>query len=201
MSEGAPSGTATPWRVPAIDGSEGKGVLTAGRLQNLQKEAYNEAWNKGHADGYRAGEVAAVERVERLDELLVALAKPFELLDEAVEKQLVELAMAVTRQLFRREIRLEPTHVIGVVREAIRLLPIASRNVQVHLHPDDAALVRDTLSPTDGELAWTVIEDPLISRGGCNVTTENSQIDATAEARLNAVINAIGGDERRGGGS
>ena len=105
--------------------------------------------------------------------------------------------MAVTRQLFRREIRLEPTHVIGVVREAIQLLPVASRNVQLHLHPDDAALVREALSPTEHEPAWKIVEDPLISRGGCSVTTDNSHIDATAESRLNAVISKITGDERR----
>jgi flagellar assembly protein FliH len=195
MSEEAAS--ATRWDVPAIDGSAGDGFLTAGRLEALQKQAYDEAWNSGHADGLRAGEAAAVERVERLDKLLQALAKPFEQLDEIVEKQLVDLSMAVVRQLFRREIKLEPTHIIGVVRDAIRLLPIASRSVQVHLHPDDAELIRQTLTPADGELAWTVVEDPLITRGGCKVTTENSRIDATAESRLHAVISSVAGDERR----
>ena len=197
MSDDAAAKRPTPWDVPTIDGNGGKGYPTAGDLEHLQKEAYNEAWNKGHADGYRAGEEAARERVERLEELLRALTTPFETLDEAVELQLVDLAMAVTRQLFRREIRLEPTHVIGVVREAIQLLPVASRNVQLHLHPDDAALVREALSPTEHEPAWKIVEDPLISRGGCSVTTDNSHIDATAESRLNAVISKITGDERR----
>ena len=105
--------------------------------------------------------------------------------------------MTVVRQLFRREIKQNPTHVIGVVREAIQLLPIASRNVRVHLHPDDASLVRDTLSTTEGDLAWSIVEDPLTARGGCRVTTDNSQIDASAESRLNAVIRSIVGDERQ----
>ena len=67
----------------------------------------------------------------------------------------------------------------------------------MHLHPDDAALVREALSPAEGDLAWIIVEDPLITRGGCRVTTDNSQIDATAEARLNTVISAIAGDERQ----
>ena len=196
MSEEAAAEAPTPWEVPAIDGSEGNSYLTAGRLQALQKDAYNEAWQKGHAEGLVAGEAAVKARAERLDQLLNALSRPFDQLDESVEKQLVELSMAVVRQLFRREIRVEPTHIIGVVREAIQLLPIASRNVQIHMHPDDATLVRDSLSPADGEPAWLIIEDPLITRGGCSVTTENSQIDATAESRLQAVISAIAGNER-----
>lgn len=197
MSEESSSSAAVRWDVPAIDGSDGKGYMTAGRLQDLQKVAYDEAWEKGHEEGLAAGETELRERADRLDALLNALSRPFDELDETVEKQLVELAMAVAKQLFRREIGREPSHVIGVVREAIRLLPIASRNVQVHLHPDDAALVRDSLSPAEGELAWTIIEDPLATRGGCNVTTENSHIDATAESRLQAVIRSICNDERQ----
>lgn len=194
MSEEA----ATPirWDVPTIAESGAQGPLTAGRLEALQKEAYDEAWQKGHSEGLQTGKTEIAERVDRLDQLLVALSRPFDQLDEMVEKQLVELSMAVVRQLFRREIRIDPTHVVGVVREAIQLLPIASRQVKLNLHPEDAALVREALTPVDGEHQWTIIEDALMTRGGCTVTTENSQIDATAESRLQAVIGAIAGDER-----
>jgi len=197
MSDKPATEQAVRWDVPAIDGGGSKGYMTAGRLEAIQKEAYEEAWQKGQAEGLKAGETAVQQRVERLEQLLLALAKPFDELDEQIEKQLVELAMAVTKQLFRREIREEPTHVIGVVREAIKLLPVASRNVQVHLHPDDAALVREYLTPVEAEPAWVVVEDPLETRGGCRVTTENSQIDATAEARLDALIQTVSGDQRQ----
>ena len=197
MSDDSSTAKVSRWDVPAIDGSAGKGYLTAGRLEELQKDAYEEAWQKGHADGMAAGHKDLQRRVDRYDELMRALCRPFDELDESVETQLVELSMAVVKQLFRREIKLNPSHVIGVVREAIQLLPIASRTVQVHLHPDDAVLVRESLAPAEGEPAWTIVEDPLIARGGCTVTTENSRIDATAEARLQAAINAALGEERR----
>ena len=197
MSEDSAVKSPAAWDVPSIDAPGGSGYLTAGRLEELQKEAYQEAWQKGHAEGLKAGEQGVRQRAVRLDQLLNALSKPFDQLDDSVEKQLVELAIAIVKQLFRREIRIDPTHVIGVVREAIQLLPIASRSTQVHLHPDDAALVRESLAPADGEPAWTIVEDPLIAHGGCRITTENSQIDATTEARLQAIINAALGDERR----
>lgn len=197
MSEDAQAKIAETWDVPSIDGPAGNGYLTAGRLEELQKDAYDEAWQKGHAEGLAAGQQAVAQRAARFDQLLRALSKPFDQLDDSVEKQLVELSIAIVKQLFRREIKINPSHVIGVVREAIQLLPIASRNVQVQLHPDDASLVRETLSPAEGEPAWTIVEDPLIARGGCQITTESSQIDATTEARLQAVIHATLGDERR----
>lgn len=185
------------WDIPAIDGSSGSGYLTAGRLEELQKEAYDEAYERGLRDGIEAGQMEVSKRAARFDDLLVALARPFDSLDETVEKQLVELAMAVVRQLFRRELRQDPSHIVGVVRDAIRLLPVASRDIQVRLHPDDAVLVRESLPPPEGTRAWTIVEDPLIERGGCKVTTDTSQIDAEADARLDALIASIVGDRRQ----
>ena len=196
MSDEASAKRPQPWAVPAIDGSDGKGYLTAGRLQELQKDAYDEAWKTGHAEGLAAGQKEMQRRAERYDELLRALSKPFDELDESVEKQMVELSIALLKQLFRREIKVDPSHVIGVVREAIQVLPISSRNIQVHLHPDDAALVRETLKSANGESAWQIVEDPLCTRGGCRVTTDSSKIDASAESRLHAVISRCFGDER-----
>lgn len=197
MSSEAQSAVPQKWDAPSIDGASDTGFLTASRLQDLQKQAYDEAWQAGHADGIKAGTEEMQQRAERFDQLLRALAKPFDLLDETVEKQLVELAMTVVRQLFRRELQIDPSHVVGVVREAIQVLPGSSRDICVHLHPDDAQLVDELLSSAEGERAWSIVEDPLINRGGCKVSAENSKVDAQAETRLNAIIGKITGDERQ----
>ena len=172
MSESAGTASAAErWHVPALDGSAGPGYLTAGRLEALQKEAYDEAFQQGLRDGLAAGQDEVRTRALRFDALLERLARPFDELDETVEKHLVELAMTVVQQLFRRELRLDPGHVIGVVRES--------------------------LPQAEGERAWTIVEDPMIDRGGCKVVAEQSQIDAQTESRLKAVIAAIVCDERR----
>jgi len=197
LSNEAQSAAPQKWDAPSIDGAAEQGFLTASRLQDLQKQAYDEAWQAGHAEGMKAGAEEIQQRAARFDELLRALARPFDLLDETVEKQLVELAMTVVKQLFRRELQVDPSHVVGVVREAIQVLPGSSRDIRVHLHPDDAHLVDELLSSADGERAWSIVEDPLISRGGCDVIAENSKVDAQAETRLKAIINKITGDERQ----
>lgn len=199
MSENTPAAAAATqrWQVPALAGGSERGFMTAGGLEALQKAARDEAWAAGHAEGLKAGEEELARRVARLDQLLTALSRPFDMLDETVEKQLVELAVTMVRQLFRRELKIDPGSVIGVVREAVRLLPVAARNIRVHLHPDDAALVRESLSRGDGERAWDIVEDPLTSRGGCVVTTDTSRVDAQAEARLKLLVDALSGDDRR----
>ncbi len=192
MSDGA----AKTWDVPAIDGGDGRGYMTAARLEALQDEAYQEGFKQGVEDGKAEGLKDIQLRCKRFDDLIAALSEPFRELDQEVEEQVVGLAMAVARQLFRREMHIDPSHVIGVVREAIQLLPVASQSIEIHLHPEDAVLVRESLSLSDTQPAWKIVEEPLITRGGCRVSTDTSHVDATAESRLNAVIASVAGDER-----
>jgi flagellar assembly protein FliH len=117
-------------------------------------------------------------------------------LDGAIVRQIATLAGAIARQIVRRELKTHPDEIVAVVRETVALLPIASRDVRVHLNPEDAALVRSRLAEATGDRAWSIVEDPVLSRGGCRVSSENSTIDAQLEARLGAAIAAVLGDNR-----
>ena len=129
--------------------------------------------------------------------ILNSFTRPLEQLDQGVEDELVFLAMATARHLVRRELKTDPSHVIAAVRQAVELLPISTQNIKVLLHPEDATLVRESLSVNnDDEQRWKIVEDPMISRGGCHVETEYSRIDATVETRINSVIAQVLGDER-----
>jgi len=196
LSDQPASESAKKWDAPLFEGLSEGGFLTASHLEEVQKQAYDEARAEGYADGLKAGEDETRSRIDKLEKLLRSLAKPFELLDESVEKQLVELSITIAKQLFRRELHADPSHIVGVVREAIQLLPGGSRDVTVKLHPEDTALIEDLLATPEGERAWSIAEDPLIDRGGCKVVSENSQIDAQVEKRFEAVITAIVGEER-----
>jgi flagellar assembly protein FliH len=75
-------------------------------------------------------------------------------------------------------------------------LPVAAREVRVHLHPEDAAVVRENLAPTENERAWVIVEDPVMARGGCQITTTTSRIDGRLETRLGAILSELLGTER-----
>ena len=60
-------------------------LATAGGLADLQAEAYKEAFEQGLAEGREAGNREARAQVERLAAMFHDLAKPFEVLDAAVE--------------------------------------------------------------------------------------------------------------------
>ena len=182
------------WELPAVEGAVGGvSIMTAKQLESIQKQAYDEGFSQGQRDG----QAQMQERTQRFAQLLDALNEPFTDLDQQVEQELVQLAAAIARQLFRREIKAEPGTVVAIVREALSQLPVSSRNISVHLHPEDAVLVRSALAVGDDERHWRIVDDPVLARGDCQVSTEFSRIDATVDARLNAIISSILGGERR----
>jgi flagellar assembly protein FliH len=90
----------------------------------------------------------------------------------------------------------DPAQVIAIIRESLQELPSTAREIRVLLHPEDAAIVRERLTTPVSERAWTIVEDPTMSRGGCIVRTETSTIDARLDSRISAVIANALGDER-----
>lgn len=128
--------------------------------------------------------------------LLESLSEPFKLLDEEVEKELVKLTIGIATQIIRREIKLDQGQIVAVVRETINVLPLASQKISLKLHPEDADIVRSALALDEMSPSWNIVEDPLITRGGCKVDTEISHVDATVEHRLAAVVSTILGGER-----
>lgn len=202
--------TPSRYELPSISGIAVQGRRagkTVQELEDLEQRTYDEAFAKGLAEGREQG-LAAVERemapqrqqlqarIEGFDAILAALARPLQELDPEVEDQLLQLALTISRHLVRRELRIDPSQVIAIIRETVALLPASARDVRVHLHPEDAAVVREKLAAPVGERAWTIAEDPVMGRGGCRVTTETAQIDARLETRIGSVVSALLGDER-----
>src|ERR1035441_1832516 len=137
------------WKAPDVGNSfSSQKMATVGGLADLQAEAHKEAFEQGLAEGREAGRAEVRAQVERLAGMFYDLAKPFEALDAEVERELLTLAMTLARQIVRRELKADPTQIIGIIREAIAALPVAAREVRVHLHPEDAAVVRQHLAPT-----------------------------------------------------
>jgi flagellar assembly protein FliH len=191
------------WELPQINGP----VLARNRRVEDLTAIEREAWEKGYAEGHEAATAAVRQeqqatqvelerRVQNLASILDFMSKPIAALDADVQRQLVTLAGAIARHIVRRELKTQPGEIVGVIRETVALLPMTARDVRVHLNPEDAHIVRSRVADTGGERTWHVTEDPLISRGGCRVSSENSSIDATLEHRLGAAIAAALGDTR-----
>ncbi|MEJ2618893.1 MAG: flagellar assembly protein FliH [Candidatus Thiodiazotropha sp.] len=169
---------------------------TAEELEAIQQQAYEEGFEKGKQEGFEFGHKEGLSQAQReltqytsqFDRLLESFEHPLRNLDNQVEKELLALVIAIVKQLVRREVKSDPNLIVGVVREALSVLPVSSRNVRLLLHPEDAELIREVYALGDSEVGWQLIEDPVINRGGCKVVTDTSQVDATLDSRLASLI-------------
>ncbi len=199
------------WSLPHVEGrvigrpvdDKKAAAVAAAAAEAIARLAREEAEKRGYEAGMAQARKEMQERIAELDTrigkmdvLLQFMARPLTDLDGEVEKMLLQLALTVGKQLARRELRIDPAQVIAIIRESLEQLPAAARQIRVHLHPEDAVIVRERLKEPSQERAWTIVEDPAQTRGGCIVRTENSQIDARLDSRINAVIASALGDER-----
>jgi flagellar assembly protein FliH len=171
--------------------TESVNLLTAEKIAEIQTQAYEEGFDQGRREGREAGAADIRLKMTQFDALMAGLTKPFDQLDAQVEQELIAIVKALTRALLHREIATDPHTLIPVVREAMASLPVAAREIKVHLHPEDVTLIRESLSQSDEERSWRIIEDPVLRRGDCRVVSNTSQTDATLETRLTALLDSV----------
>ncbi len=192
----APAQTAAAAPAPAEAAAAPNSPLTAEQIEEIQRQAYDEGFEQGKRDGLAAGQKEMRDQAQRLVSVISNLSRPLADQDDEIVAQLMELVLAAVRMVIRRELKTDPGQIVAVVREAMAALPVGSGLIRVHLYPDDAALIHDALPAADEQQNWKVVEDPTVSRGGCRVVTENSNIDSTLDTRLNTIVAQLMGGER-----
>ena len=176
-----------------------------------EKEGYQAGFTQGRNEGYRAGlaegraagkqqgldegrREAATELDKRITQTLAPLAPLARNFDAALARldsdfaaQLVELALAVGCHLARHTLDMKPQLVTGIVRDLLHVEPALVGKPRLWLHPEDLVLVQQQLGDELAAANWSLHPDDQVSRGGCRVTGNNGEIDATWEQRLESI--------------
>jgi flagellar assembly protein FliH len=170
-------------------GKTGAHLLTAGQLDQLQRQVQEEAFKRGYDEGLAAGKTEAAARVARLAALGDALAQPFHGLDRAVEDELVNLALRLATHLVRREIERDPEVLRAAMHDCLELLANGARDVTLHLNPEDLALVRAELAGAPAP-RFGLAADPKLARGDIRAVADASLVDGSIAARCAEVLAA-----------
>lgn len=158
------------------------------------------ARQSGYQDGYRDGLVALEGFKQSYAQQVTAqvglIAQNFQARIEALEgglaAQVAEIAIALARQVLRSEIEARPELVAGVAQEALAATLVAARQIAVHVHPDDHALIGQHAGEALAARGARLLPDPALTRGGVVVDSEVGVIDASVEARWRRATAAMG---------
>lgn len=215
------------WRPAVIDTDEPEPQpLTAAELEDIRQSAYEEGLDEGraagHAEGFEtgrqegvaaghqegleagreeglaAGQAVIDTHVASLTDIVNQLAEPLRQVDNEVESQLVNMVLALTRELIRVEVQTNPQVILSTVREAVAALPLASQQLTLQLHPEDLALVESAYGQQELENRhWQLLAEPGLSRGDVQVAAGDSSVDYRMEDRIRHLLSQFLGMNNR----
>jgi flagellar assembly protein FliH len=168
-----------------------------------RNEGYAEGLRLGRQDGFEAGRVEGFDHgladarvhAEQLASLANAFSAATEALDAEISETLLSLALDIARSVVRQTIQMDPTIMLGAVREVLSSEPMLAGAPVLIVNPADQALLDAYLAADLASAGWSVRADPSVERGGCRAKALSGEIDATLSTRWTRVVAALGRDQ------
>jgi flagellar assembly protein FliH len=156
----------------------------AGRIRD---DARAQGHAEGRAQGRRDGLADTTAAAGAMTEAVNAMRALRHETVEAIERDAVELALALAAKVLAGELEARPERVIDVVRGALRRIG-DRRQIVVLVDPADldvvSAAVGDLRAQVGGVETCDVQADRRVGRGGAIVRTVEGEIDATVKTQL-----------------
>jgi flagellar assembly protein FliH len=179
-----------------------KAGISAKEMQDMfdsvEKDGFSQGreagFQQGKAEGYEAGRQQglmemqaqlAIEKQKYLQQM-TALMDPINAQDSDLENMLLDVICTLTQSVIERELMLDSRQILLLVKKAVEVLPVGSKNIRVYLHANDV----DTLASyaKEHQLDWVFNVDPALLPGGCRVETQESRVDYSVSVRLETVL-------------
>jgi flagellar assembly protein FliH len=135
---------------------------------------------------------AEVESLAALRQALSDIGSLREIIFSQTERQLVELAVTIARQVIAHEISLDPGVLVGLAREGIRALDEKDKIIVKFGAALDDDLVHDFTEALRKDAPRCEVQiDPSLGPRECIVETELGRVDESVETRLYHVLEAL----------
>ncbi|OYY94323.1 MAG: hypothetical protein B7Y41_08365 [Hydrogenophilales bacterium 28-61-23] len=172
---------------------------TAGDIERLHQEAWQEGYQLGVEEGRKAGLAAAQEDgklyVSNLQALAAALESGRLRHDQEVAHEVLELSLVMARQILRSALKVKPELILDAIGEALKTLPTLNGHHKIVTHPDSAKVVRDWLAHEHGHLSWKVMEEAQMEPGDFRFESTYSDLDGSIKARWLELTSCLGADD------
>lgn len=161
------------------------------------KEGLAAGTEQGHAEGVLAGKTEGLEHGQAeiheqshiWQQLIDALHHPVANTYEQAQLELVLLAISLARSVIDVEVSINQEVITEALKKAIHTLPITENKLHIRLHPEDIELIKAQFDEAHiAKQQWHFVASPEMSRGGCDLSTENNAVDYSIERRSKDVI-------------
>ncbi len=159
-----------------------------------------EGFTLGQTEGINAGQDHIKQQVEHFIALANQFAQPLELMNSQVEKQLVDMVLALTKEVVHVEVQTNPQIILDTVRESVEALPISGHAITLKLHPEDVDIIRSAYGEQELDCRnWTLVNEPSLNRGDVQIEAGESSVSYKMEERVRTVLHSFCGVNRHQG--
>ena len=167
-----------------------EGIETQWNAQREQQQREDAAREAGRREGETAVRAQFAAQIEELRRSLASALDQFGCERReyylAIERSVVQLALAMARKILRRESTLDPLLLAGMVRVALEKTDKAT-HVRVHVNPHQVSEFRVFFARHMQENAPEVVEDPAVEADRCILHTELGSTEIGPEIQLKEI--------------
>ncbi|WP_147198579.1 flagellar assembly protein FliH [Pantoea sp. MBD-2R] len=154
-------------------------------------EGYQKGFNEGQKAGYDAGFQQGMAEAQqqqaplqaRMQQLVSEFNHTLEALDSVIAARLMQLALEAARQVIGQAPHVDGTALLRQIQGMIQQEPMFSGKPTLRVHSDDLQRVEQTLGATLSLHGWRLMADTSIHPGGCKVSAEDGDLDASIATR------------------
>lgn len=176
---------------------------STGESKNYVNDAIEKQKAQALKDGYNEGLARATAEWESklsiVNQIIDSTEHLLKDVDGQIEQKLIEISIAIAKQIIRRELSIDSGQIVSTVKQALALIPGNEHEITVYIHPNDEACINDVFSQYIDSGRFTIFKDPGIEAGGCKVSTDFSLVDMTIDAQVAAIAVMCLGDQRSSG--
>ncbi|CRY53474.1 flagellar assembly protein H [Yersinia intermedia] len=188
---------------PSTDAPASSEVDEQQKLMNLQLEAekqgrqqgfakgLQEGLDKGYQTGLEEGRQQALADAQKelapMTEHWQMLVNDFQstldALDSVIASRLMQMALAAAKQILGQPAICDGTALLAQIQQLIQQEPMFAGKPQLRVNPQDLAVVEQRLGSTLSLNGWRLLGDSQIHPGGCKVSAEEGDLDASLATR------------------
>jgi flagellar biosynthesis/type III secretory pathway protein FliH len=167
---------------------EGRAILE--RAQESAERLLAAARSEAASLRARIAEEGHAEAAATFAARSLALAERERTLDERGLDRLVDLARLLAERLLGETLRLDPTRIAALARQALTEAQ-GARRIEIAAHPEDAPLLAKELELSGVEQSVRIVPDPARARGHLRFDTELGSLDAELGPQLDRLAKRL----------
>jgi flagellar assembly protein FliH len=164
------------------------------QAEEIREQARAEGFEQGRAAGHEQGRVEAESATQSLTEALHGVQALSQEVSDAVERDAIELALALAGKVIIATLQIRPELVVEVVQGALRRVS-GQRTIAIFVNPVDLETVRAALGELQSQSVaveqWDLQPDQRVQPGGAIVRTAEGEVDACVQTQLERAAEVV----------